>query len=351
MKSLSKISSGVATVAALCTVATGTAQAVPSGNVAFQSNTGTEAMTIGTLGGTPTKMDSPSSPGLSSIGQIAFHDGTNALTTDGPYGETKWALGVDPNSSPSIVSSPPLKDVAAAWTVAFNGHTTHDLWTAGTSGDKNWGVVMAAGSSPSIAGTSSLYDIAFKNAAGYLEVVDQFGDTHQTTDAVAAGASPSIAKTGAPGADSYVIAYRDPSGQLAIVQGTSAGLTAPLVKSYLPASGTNPSVSSPGDGTYVVAWQGSGAGRLNTLDSKGNVESTGETMAPNSSPSIETGFAGGAYKVAYEAANGDLSEFSYAPPPPCDTSNVTVKCGPSTPVTSNVDELQAVMPATSPSLD
>jgi hypothetical protein len=338
-----RISSSLAALTALAGVLTGSAQAAtPPGKIAFQANTG-YLWTANPTQNLAVAMASGSSPALSSIGQIAIQNSAHQLVTLGPDGKQAWPLYVNAGSSPSIVATP-APSSPQPYTAAINADKTGDLWTVGTSGSKNWGAVLAPFTNPSIAGTPAAYAIAFQNSSGMLEVLNQ-SRLVATSDQLAGGSSPSITKiaTSSTG-NEYEIAYRSTQGTLSTVTVTPGGVATAVSTSHALAAGSNPSISSPGDGTYVVAYRDA-QGDLDTVNSKGTVALSGIPVTAGTSPSVETGWSNGSYKVAYQAGNHDLSEFSYTVTQTCTTKGCTLSGS-----TSNQDLGLGMLSSTSPSL-
>jgi hypothetical protein len=211
-------------------------------------------------------------------------------------------------------------------------------------------VVLETGTDPSIASNGVAdYAIAFANSNGQLEVANSNGSVYPTSYVLAAGSSPSITWRGALSSTTtgYEIAFVDSAGVPRTLGFTGTGFAPGIAPSVSAATDADPSISSPGDGTYIVAFKKAN-GNLNTFNQAGSVSGWGLPLAPGTSPSVMTGYGSGSFKVAYEGTNNDLSEFSYTVTPATDCP-IDKTCPP-TVTTGSQDLGLGMLAGTSPSL-
>jgi hypothetical protein len=317
MKHSRKLSPFVIAAVTACAAAAASAApalAAPTSTIAFEANTGSlwTANPTASLG---LGMQPGTSPAITTVGsnyEIAFQANTGSLWTTGSAGTNSWPVQLARTTSPSIANAGRGNIVTA-----IDAYSTHHLVTVAGGAEKDWNVTLETGTQPSVASNGvSNYAIAFADSADRLEVAYSDGSVHATNYVLKAGRSPSITWRGAFNSTvtGYEIAFVDSAGTLNTLGFTGAGFV-PGTRAATPTAGdANPSISSPGDGTYLVAFKNAN-GNLNTMDQDGSVSGLGLPLSPSSSPSLMTGYGSGSYKIAYQALNGDLSEFSYTVTP------------------------------------
>jgi hypothetical protein len=219
------------------------------------------------------------SPGSVLPGGFAFVGNSNALEFADPAGTVSDPdlAEVGGGTSPAALTASGLDEVVFADGI-------NDLWTLNlaTSSASDTTVAMQAGTSPSIAGTGAAAgqaDIAYHGSNGDLWVLPLGGSPKDLGLPMAPGTSPSITEVAG---DTDVIAYADPGGSLREVSPAGAG--GPIGVSM--AAGTSPGITGDSGGGTVVAVQSS-AGHLVTYDSgTGALTDTGLALMSGSSPDI-----------------------------------------------------------------
>lgn len=233
------------------------------------------------------------------------------MDEESDYGLFSTGVTLAPGTSPSAAPIP--GDYQFVWQGA-NGH----LWTSGPTGPDDLATPMAPGTSPSLVTfPDGKWLAALHGADGTLRTNGSWGLLNMAYT-LAPGTSPSVADTpvldldGIQVGDDYTLAWQGSNGHLWLWDPP----TSPIDTGLAMAPGTSPSVTRlantaepEAQGNYFAVFQGSN-GDLWTIDSATGASAidTKLAMAPGTSPSVSlvTIGQGGYYPAAFQGSNGHL---------------------------------------------
>jgi hypothetical protein len=232
------------------------------------------------------------SKGVAYSYQIAFHasGGEGLWTVTSPNTVKREGLGMSPGTSPSETTW--SEGFGSRWNFAFQGNTGV-AWLNHTS----LGLLMAQGTSPGVIPAGV---VAFQSRSGHLAFYYPWtGGISETGLGMAGGSSPSIVELGLGGG--YEVAFRAAgSNHLWLFNGSGGFDTGLGIE-----AGSNPAIGYVG-GTWITAFQAGGSRHLWTYTSSGIGTDLGVSVQAGTSPSISER-AGASWEVAFQSTNHDLS--------------------------------------------